>query len=612
VGLLSRNIVIQGDDASAEQQFGMHSIAAMGATMRVENVEWRNCGQSLIVGRCVSRRPPFFHRKPVPPLTPPLPPRRSFRYCMHFHLLADEGMSYARANSFHNGFQRAVTIHASNNVHVTDNVAFKIMAHSFFVEDGVELGIVLEGNLVAGQLTSPGPIRSDASAACFWTASPANHWRNNVCAGASNGYWFQPPAQPTGPSYTDRVIPYMLPLGSFYNNTAHSTTIGLNAWIAGAKILCSMQLQQFSNSTFWRNGQGVFLGELSSSVQFSGFKILESTQFAFGWYFMACGSSVFTTRPQLTNSLFVATLDPIKNPAPMVGAVLFPQNEYFYASGLTFVDYVQGAPLSSCVAFGCVCGWQGGAPFQSDVMNYNGFTQRVDRLRFINSPYRAFWDRTDVMVDLDGSLSGAPMQYVSAYSKFNAWPECTVSDALGAGILASPYPHYGAGLHCLPNQAIRRVQFAKMSPGQPYSSEVWIMGGAPGQRAGIWNGQQNKFMFSNANRTGYARYVLVSRVSLVFTCQILTRYVPPRPQPSIRPRHLRCVSGGRDQPPLRPGVELVGGPADVHHALRRARLPQYVHGGPRLGGADDWDDSTALRHDVQLPVLRVGWSLPGE
>ena len=106
VGLLSRNIVIQGDDNSASQQFGMHSIAAMGATMRVENAEWRNCGQSLVVGR----------------------------YCMHFHLLSDESLSYARANSFHDGFQRAVTIHASNNLRITDNVAYHIMAHPFFIE----------------------------------------------------------------------------------------------------------------------------------------------------------------------------------------------------------------------------------------------------------------------------------------------------------------------------------------------------------------------------------------------------------------------------------------------------------------------------------------------
>lgn len=245
IGLLSRNVVIQGDDESEAQQFGMHSIAAMGATMRVEDAEWRRCGQSLIVGR----------------------------YCMHFHILSDETLSYARANSFHDSFQRAVTIHASNGLRVTDNVAFRVMAHSFFVEDGVEMGVVLEGNLVADQLNSPGPIRSDSTAACFWTASPSNHWKNNVCSGASNGFWIQPPFEPTGPSHTDQIVPPLLPLGTFFNNTAHSCDIGMNAWIAGGYILCSMEPgQAIANSTMWRNGQGFFVGEVSSAVQFVGNK----------------------------------------------------------------------------------------------------------------------------------------------------------------------------------------------------------------------------------------------------------------------------------------------------------------------------------------------------
>lgn len=74
------------------------------------------------------------------------------------------------------------------------------------------------------QLTSSGPIRSDSSAACFWTSSNANSWEHNVCAGsAANGWWFQPPPRPTGPSATNRINPTEQPLISFYNNTVHST-----------------------------------------------------------------------------------------------------------------------------------------------------------------------------------------------------------------------------------------------------------------------------------------------------------------------------------------------------------------------------------------------------
>ena len=50
VGLLNRNIKIQGDDESDGQQFGVHTFT-MGSTYRIENVEITRCGQSYNVGR---------------------------------------------------------------------------------------------------------------------------------------------------------------------------------------------------------------------------------------------------------------------------------------------------------------------------------------------------------------------------------------------------------------------------------------------------------------------------------------------------------------------------------------------------------------------------------
>jgi hypothetical protein len=104
VALLTRNIVIQGDAGSVDEQFGMHTIAAMGALFRLENAELRNCGQSLVVGR----------------------------YCAHIHLNRDEAAnSYVKHNSFHDSFQRAVTVHASNNLLIQNNVAYRVMAHRY-------------------------------------------------------------------------------------------------------------------------------------------------------------------------------------------------------------------------------------------------------------------------------------------------------------------------------------------------------------------------------------------------------------------------------------------------------------------------------------------------
>lgn len=61
------------------------------------------------------------------------------RYCIHLHLLKDNSKSFARANSIHDGFQRAVTVHDSHYLEIADNVAFRIMAHTFFVEGALSL-----------------------------------------------------------------------------------------------------------------------------------------------------------------------------------------------------------------------------------------------------------------------------------------------------------------------------------------------------------------------------------------------------------------------------------------------------------------------------------------
>ena len=140
------------------------------------------------------------------------------------------------------------------------------------------------------------------------------------------GYCFQPPGEPTGPSHTDRITPYMLPLGTFYNNTAHSTGTGLNVWIAGQCSLGSMEDQAFNHSTFWRNGQGLFVGEiryklrhpldlsfdapshlyhpgltmwplivgcLSSAVRFVGLKFLENSVSDLSLYYVDCGTRYY-------------------------------------------------------------------------------------------------------------------------------------------------------------------------------------------------------------------------------------------------------------------------------------------------------------------------------
>lgn len=116
VGVLNRNVVIQGEPGKSEaQSFGSHLMAAGGARLRLENAELRRCGQAGVLGR----------------------------YCSHFHMSGDLAHSYIKSNSIHDrwdvvrsgfatfphllvavfSFQRAITVHGTHRALVQNNVA---------------------------------------------------------------------------------------------------------------------------------------------------------------------------------------------------------------------------------------------------------------------------------------------------------------------------------------------------------------------------------------------------------------------------------------------------------------------------------------------------------
>ncbi|CAJ1455792.1 unnamed protein product [Effrenium voratum] len=170
VALLSRNVKIQGDPSSELYSWGGHTQAAFGGIYRIENAEFYRMGQQGEMSR----------------------------YPIHFHVVQDYGQySYARYNSIHHSFQRAVAVHGTNYVSVKGNVAYEIVGHMFFVETGMEKHNVLEGNLAVGAIPLlSGMLESDQEPAGFWTAAPNNVWRDNVAVTGSDGWYFQLPGKP--------------------------------------------------------------------------------------------------------------------------------------------------------------------------------------------------------------------------------------------------------------------------------------------------------------------------------------------------------------------------------------------------------------------------------
>ena len=103
--------------------------------VRLSNVEFYHVGQSYRLGR----------------------------YPVHFHMIGDSPSSYVRSCGIHQSFNRAVNIHASNNITVERTVIYDISGGAFFLEDGVEIHNTLQYNLAVYVKTSSSLLTEDST-----------------------------------------------------------------------------------------------------------------------------------------------------------------------------------------------------------------------------------------------------------------------------------------------------------------------------------------------------------------------------------------------------------------------------------------------------------------
>lgn len=209
VGLLSRNVLIEGGDDSATGGLGGQVMVMKGGTAHIEGAEFNRMGQRNTLRR----------------------------YPVHFHMLGSAAGSYLHGSSLHDLYNRCVTVHGTNDLSIADNVAYGTTGHCFFMEDGSETGNTFQGNLAmrvrkpASKLGETPLLSSDTGPAAFWITNPANRYVGNVAAGSDGtGFWYALPEHPTGLSASagTAVWPRHTPLGEFSGNTAHSAARGLN------------------------------------------------------------------------------------------------------------------------------------------------------------------------------------------------------------------------------------------------------------------------------------------------------------------------------------------------------------------------------------------------
>jgi len=193
--------------------FGGHVIVTSGGVGRVEGVQLYRMGQTNVLGR----------------------------YPMHFHLLGSCPSCYFKHSSVYRSFYRCISLHATHNATVSENVAFDVVGYCYYLEDGVEEDNTLSFNLAAlihfigeapwgnGQttqinkqsatLTNP----ADVTAAGFYITNVHNNLIGNSASGGYAGYAFPFLLRPIGPSKGVNMNPTIRTSLTLNGNIAHST-----------------------------------------------------------------------------------------------------------------------------------------------------------------------------------------------------------------------------------------------------------------------------------------------------------------------------------------------------------------------------------------------------
>ncbi|TSK31508.1 Fibrocystin-L [Bagarius yarrelli] len=335
------------------------------------------------------------------------------RYPIHWHLMGDVNFkSYVRGCGIHQTYNRAVTIHNTHRLLVEHNVIYNIMGGAFFIEDGIETGNILQYNLAVFVRQSTSLLNDDVTPAGYWVTNPNNTVRHNAAAGGTHfGYWYRMRDHPEGPSFDRNICQKMVPLGEFFNNTAHSQGwFGL--WIFQDFFpkkdgKCSSTVPQpavFRKLTSWNNEKGAEWVNVGA-VQFSEFLMVNNEvagvetkriiqQHVGGWE--------LDTGAGLVNSILVGHVDELQLGSDYCTkrGIVLPLDDGMSVINTKFINFDR----PTCSAIGVTS-------IQGTSDNFSGgWEVRFSGIKYYQSPNKAAfrWEHEVVLMDVDGSLTGKP------------------------------------------------------------------------------------------------------------------------------------------------------------------------------------------------------------
>ena len=348
------------------------------------------------------------------------------RYPIHFHLNGDVTGSYVRGCGIHHTFNRAVTIHAVNNLLVEKNVAYNVMGHAYFLEDGVEVGTIIQDNLGVFVRGSSSLLNVDVTPATFWVVNPNNTVRRNAAAGGSHfGFWYRLERHPSGPSFTDTICPQNVPLGEFDDNSAHSMGwYGLwvfQTYFPKVNGACNGGADQpaiFNRLLAWKNNRGVEFHEKVGALQVRNSTMLDNE---LAGVEITDNTGEWGERGPLVKDVLIVGHSDLNSDDPdfcTVSGFRAPRSYYLTVSNVTFVNFDRQGCSAILACSHC-------RVFQG------GYLTRYEKITYIDSPNLSGWqwNYEHVHRDLDGSLLGIINGSLVPYSGVLPHDSCTLNEA---------------------------------------------------------------------------------------------------------------------------------------------------------------------------------------
>jgi len=437
VGLLTRNIVIQGDDTSDVTLHGANIISfsqGSGETVtRISNAEFTRSGQAYLVDS----------------------------YAVYYRMIGSAVKSYFTGNSIHNSYNRAVTIHATHYLRVLNNVMYDIMGHAVYLEDGVETNNQISGNLVVSVSASRALLLTDTIPSCFYITNPLNTYTNNACGGSDGqGFWFMLPQTSMGASYSPNLCPEGFPLGVFDGNSAHSNvqnglriypewiprTNPCQPWVDWTQEANPFAINppiqaNLNNFVTWKNGIDGIAAEKVGAILFNNPIVADNIRAGIE---VADGDKANEELLEVNNAIIIGRSNNAGTSSQYCvngGArgLVLPRTDFFWATGVIFHNFQDcTAAVETCS--GCEYGPSsdsGGRTSYLQSIYYSGTV--TQKLRF-NTP------RKDIVVDFDGTFTqtSAGASVTAYWNHLNDSTICPLNSAFD-------------GIICNPTVSLRRV-----------------------------------------------------------------------------------------------------------------------------------------------------------